>query len=74
MVNIVEIFQGRVELEKTTMSNRSTKVFTLNGISDATMHLLGISKGKKLSKEEEDFILKSFGMKCQKIFLNGKIY
>ena len=36
------------------MSNRSTKVFTLNGISDATMHLFGISKGKKLSKEEED--------------------
>ena len=56
MVNIVEIFQGRVELEKTTMSNRSTKVFTLNGISDATMHLLGMPKGKKLSEEEEDFI------------------
>jgi len=53
MVNIVEIFQGRVELEKTSMSNRSTKVFTLNGIADATMHLFGISKGKKLSKEEE---------------------
>jgi len=58
MVNIVEIFQGRVELEKTTMSNRSTKVFTLNGISDATMHLFGISKGKKLSKEEEDITKK----------------
>ena len=53
MINIVEIFQGRVELEKTTMSNRSTKVFTLNGISDATMHLLGMPKGKKHSEEEE---------------------
>ena len=65
MINIVEIFQGRVELEKTTMSNRSTKVFTLNGISDATMHLLGISKGKKLSKEEED-ITKKFWAEVSK--------
>jgi len=55
MVNVVEIFQGRVELEKTTMSNRSTKVFTLNGIADATMHLLGVRKSKKLSEKEEDF-------------------
>ncbi len=50
----MELFQGRVELEKTSISNRSIKAFTLNGISDATMHLFGISKGKKLSKEEED--------------------
>ena len=56
MVNDVEIFQGRVELEKTTISNRSTKAFTLNGLSDATMHLMGMSKGKKLSNEERDFI------------------
>jgi len=58
MVNIVEIFQGRVELEKTSMSNRSSKVFTLNGIADATMHLFGISRGRKLSKEEEDIAKK----------------
>ena len=56
LANIVEIFQGRVELEKTTFSNRSIKVFTLNGLSDASMHLLGISKGKKLTKEEEVFL------------------
>ncbi len=56
MVNDVEIFQDRVELEKTSMSNRSTKVFTLNGISDATMHLVGISKSKKLTNEEENYI------------------
>ena len=56
MVNDVEIFQGRVELEKTSISNRSTKAFTLNGLSDATMHLVGISKSKKLSNEEKDLI------------------
>jgi len=56
LANLVEIFQGRVELEKTTISNRSTKAFTLNGLADATMHLIGKRKNKKLSKEDEIFI------------------
>ena len=56
----MEIFQDRVELEKTSISNRSTKTFTLNGISDATMHLLGITrKGRKLT-DEEKVIVKEF--------------
>tara|TARA_B110000014_G_scaffold30617_1_gene19148 strand:+ start:539 stop:1627 length:1089 start_codon:yes stop_codon:yes gene_type:complete len=54
LTSSIEIFQGRVELEKTSISNRSTKAFTLNAISDATLHLLGITKkGRKLTKEEE---------------------
>ncbi len=52
LINSVEIFQGRVELERTAISNRSTKFFTLNGISDTTMKLLGISKGRKITEEE----------------------
>ena len=52
LVNTLEVFQGRVELEKTAISNRSTKFFTLNGIADATMKLLGISKGHKVSEDE----------------------
>ena len=53
----MELFQGRVELEKTSISNRSIKAFTLNGISDATMHLLGITKkGRKLTKEEQTIV------------------
>ena len=36
----VDIFRNRVELEKTTISNRSTKFFTLSGISAATKLLL----------------------------------
>ncbi len=56
LVNTVEIFQGRVELEKTAISNRSTKFFTLNGIADATMKLLGISKGRKVSEDEAKII------------------
>ena len=50
----IDIFKDRVELEKTTISNRSKKAFTLNGISDATRHLLGITKNRKLTSEEQE--------------------
>jgi DNA sulfur modification protein DndB len=56
LVNSNENFEGRVELENTTISNRSRKVFTLNGIADATMRLLGVSKGKKITKDEKETI------------------
>jgi len=56
LVNDIDIFKGRVELEKTTISNRSTKTFTLNGISDASLKLLGLTKGRKISKAEEELV------------------
>ena len=66
LVNLVEIFEGRVELEQTSISNRSKKVFTLNGISDATMRLLGKPKGiTKLSNENKSLI-KEFWEKVSK--------
>ena len=49
----LEIFSGRVELEKTAISNRSTKFFTLNGIADATRKFLGI-KGTKISIDQQN--------------------
>jgi DNA sulfur modification protein DndB len=57
LTNSLEIFRGRVEMEKTTLSNRSTKAFTLNGISDASLKLLGIGKTKKITKKEEGLII-----------------
>jgi len=56
LVNSIEIFDRRVDLENTTLSNRSKKVFTLNAISDASMHILGIAKGRKLTTEEKQTI------------------
>ena len=53
MCSELEIFSGRVELEKTSISNRSTKFFTLNGIADATRKFLGI-KGTKISVDEQN--------------------
>ena len=56
LINSVEIFQGRVELEKTAISNRSKTFFTLSGVSDSTMTLLGINKGRKVTEDEVKFI------------------
>ena len=41
----VDVFRGRIEMEKTTLSNRSVKFFTLSGLRMATANLLGKSKG-----------------------------
>lgn len=52
LVGDVEIFRGRTELERTSISNRSTKFFTLNGIAEATRYLLK-TKTKSVEKEKQ---------------------
>lgn len=50
----LDIFRNRVELERTAISNRSIKFVTLNGVSDATKELLGISsKASKITVEQQ---------------------
>lgn len=44
----VSFFKGVIEFEKTTISNRSMKLFTLNGLYNATKILLG-----KIEKSEQ---------------------
>jgi DNA sulfur modification protein DndB len=44
LVDEVPVFQGRTELEKTTISNRSTALFTISAVYQATEALLGINK------------------------------
>lgn len=56
LTNSLDVFKGRVEMEKTTLSNRSTKAFTLNGISDASLKLLGLGKTKKITKKDEELV------------------
>ena len=41
MSKSVKVFQDRIDLEKTSISNRSTKFFTLSGLAAATKQLLG---------------------------------
>lgn len=55
LVQRVPVFDGHTELEKTTISNRSTKIFTLSNIYQATQMLL--RKNKKDPVFEEDEIL-----------------
>lgn len=52
LTNDVDVFHGRTELERTNISNRSTKFFTLNGIADATKFLLKL-KTKSISPEKQ---------------------
>lgn len=50
----IPIFKDLTELEKTTISNRSRKMFTLSSIYQATAALLGkAEKNKKITQEEK---------------------
>lgn len=51
MTRQVDVFRNRIEMEKTSISNRSTKFFTLSGIEMATKDLLG--KSKNLSESDK---------------------
>lgn len=44
LVEEVSLFKGLTELEKTTISNRSTALFTLSAVYQATRALLGIGR------------------------------
>lgn len=56
LANAIDIFEGRVELEKTSISNRSTKAFTLNGIADSSLRLIGTTKSRKPTQKEKETI------------------
>jgi DNA sulfur modification protein DndB len=54
LINRVDIFKGLTETEKTSISNRSTKLFTLSSIYQATAELLKKrGKSPKVSRAEE---------------------
>ena len=51
----LKIFNGKIEMEKTSISNRSTKFFSLSGLAAATRQLLG--KEKHLTENEKAFAM-----------------
>ena len=53
MTHDLDIFHNRTEMEKTSISNRSTKFFTLNGISEATKYLLKL-KTKTVTPDSQN--------------------
>ena len=63
LVNDVDIFYGRTELERTNLSNRSTKFVTLNGVADATRYLLKIKPTTKtISSEKQKLAVEFWNM------------
>lgn len=53
----VEGFVGMTEMEKTSISNRSTKLFTLSGIKSANRALLKKSRNQEISADERAIAL-----------------
>ena len=52
LITSVPVFNGLTETEKTTISNRSIKLFTLSSLYQGTRALLNKSKKSRVSKEE----------------------
>jgi DNA sulfur modification protein DndB len=58
----IEVFRDMIELEKTSISNRSRKLFTLNSLYNANRSLLGKTKqSKAVTKKEEKICLEFWG-------------
>lgn len=56
LLETVPVFKNRTELEKTSISNRSTKIFTLSNIYHATRCLFEkSSKSAEASEEDKEF-------------------
>jgi len=54
LITAVPAFRGLTEMEKTTISNRSTKLFTLSSIYQGTQALLSKNRAEMISSSEED--------------------
>lgn len=54
LVTHVEMFSRLTEMEKSSISNRSNRLFTLSAIKNATKVLLRIRKGQLIEPEERD--------------------
>lgn len=52
----LDIFQDRVELEKTTIGRHAKEIFTLGGISDATKKLLGKESIRRPNQDQKNMI------------------
>ena len=63
----VEVFQGMTETAKTTISNRSRKLFTLSGIYQATNKLLDKNKDSDVSDEETELAINFWNKVAEQI-------
>ncbi len=65
IVDEVAVFHNLTEMEKTSISNRSTKLFTLSGIYQGTLSLLKKSgKASEISEDEKEIAVKFWREVC----------
>jgi len=66
LVNEVEVFRNLTEMEKASISNRSTKLFTLSSIYQGTQSFLRKSrKGEEVSEKESEFAIDFWRFVCE---------
>lgn len=56
LVNDVDVFDGRTEMERTNISTHSINFFTLNGVAEATKYLLKL-KSKTISADNQKLVV-----------------
>ncbi|NWJ46936.1 MAG: DGQHR domain-containing protein [Chloroflexi bacterium] len=57
LIKEVSLFAGLTEIEKTTLSNRSNKLFTLSSIYQANQALLGATKRTELTAQHKELAI-----------------
>ena len=70
MVYETEVFKGVVEMERSNISERSSKLFPFSGIYSASKHLVDQKDIKDFNKEVS--LVSNFGKLLAKIWINGK--
>jgi len=66
LADTLPIFKGFTELEKTTISNRSIKMFTLSSLYQGTQELLDKKKKKKPVSPSEESLARDFWLEVSK--------
>ena len=61
LISDVPVFKGLTETEKTTISNRSIKLFTLSGVYQGTRALLNKTKTGRVTSEETRLAVEFWG-------------
>lgn len=68
MINDIEAFAGRIEMERTNISHRSKSLFTLNGVADATRYLLRMrAKTKSIAPEKQKLAVEFWNKTAENI-------
>lgn len=66
LINEVEVFRNLTEMEKSSISNRSTKLFTISSIYQGTQSLLGkYRKTEEVSETETELALDFWRCVCE---------